>query len=87
MDRDAHISEMIFKAIFAATDTKAKLKHDQSNENESLEQESQRRIDEDKLVDLALEWNYFDGAFPILQMQQSYIVKQKSDHIKVNRAV
>ncbi|CAM4808551.1 unnamed protein product [Rotaria magnacalcarata] len=82
MDRDAHISEMIFKAIFAATDTKAKLKHDQSNENESLEQESQRRIDEDKLVDLALEWNYFDGAFPILQMQQSYIVKQKSDHIK-----
>ena len=53
------------------------------NENELLEQEKQRRNDEDKLVDLALEWNYFDGVSPILQARQGEMVKKKHDFMKV----
>jgi hypothetical protein len=48
-----------------------------------LEDEKQRRKDEDRLVDLALEWNYFDGVLPILQARQNEIVKKKYHFIEV----
>lgn len=54
-----------------------------NKEKESFEQEKQRRKDEDKLVDLALEWNYFDGVLPILQARQGEIIKKNHDFIKV----
>jgi hypothetical protein len=41
----------------------------------------QRRKDEDKLVDLALEWDYFDGVLPILQARQGEIKKKKADFL------
>jgi len=53
------------------------------NENELLEQEKLRRNNEDKLVDLALEWNYFDGVLPILQARQGEMVKKKYDFMQV----
>ncbi|CAF4377045.1 unnamed protein product [Rotaria sp. Silwood2] len=59
MNHDKNVVETIFKAIFTEN-------HQQDN-TESLEQ--------DKLVDLALEWNYFDGALPILQARQDEILK------------
>jgi hypothetical protein len=45
--------------------------------------EQQRRNSEDKLVNLALEWNYFDGVFPILQARQGEMVKKKSEFMMV----
>jgi hypothetical protein len=48
-----------------------------------LEQEKLRRNNEDKLVDLALEWNYFDGVLPILQARQGEMVKKKYDFMQV----
>jgi len=55
------------------------------NENGSFEEEKQRRKDEDKLVDLALQWNYFDGVLPILQARQDEMMKKNTnfDFIKV----
>ncbi|CAF1359602.1 unnamed protein product, partial [Rotaria sp. Silwood1] len=61
MNRDKNIVNTIFKAIFTVTKMK--------NKNESSEQE-QRRNREDELVELAFEWNYLDGALPILQARQ-----------------
>ncbi|CAF4194606.1 unnamed protein product, partial [Rotaria sordida] len=70
MNRDQNVAETIFKAIFTVTNKKTELKSNKKNENGTLEQEKQCRKDEDKLVDLALEWNYFDGVLPILQERQ-----------------
>ncbi|CAM4773277.1 unnamed protein product [Rotaria magnacalcarata] len=86
MDRDRNVAETIFKAIFTATEKKTKLEYNQRNKNESLEQEKQRRQDEDKLVDLALEWNYFDGVLQILQARQGELIKKKKDFIQVDIA-
>ncbi|CAF2031429.1 unnamed protein product [Rotaria magnacalcarata] len=69
-----------------ATEKKTKLEYNQRNKNESLEQEKQRRQDEDKLVDLALEWNYFDGVLQILQARQGELIKKKKDFIQVDIA-
>jgi len=49
-------------------------------ENKGHNQEQQRRNDEDKLVNLALEWNYFDGVLPILQSRQD-------GKIRINRGL
>lgn len=57
---------------------------DKDNETELLEQEKQRRNNEDKLVDLALEWNYFGGVLPILQARQGEMVKKKHDLMTVS---
>jgi hypothetical protein len=35
--------------------------------------DEQRREDDDKLLDLALEWDYIDGVLPILQTRQDVI--------------
>ena len=44
-----------------------------------------RRLHESKLIDLAFDWNYIDGATPILQRWQDEMVNQKSDVLGVNR--
>ncbi|CAF4198966.1 unnamed protein product, partial [Rotaria sordida] len=77
MNRDQNVAETIFKAIFTVTNKKTELKSNKKNENGTLEQEKQCRKDEDKLVDLALEWNYFDGVLPILQERQKDIKRTK----------
>ncbi|CAF3904829.1 unnamed protein product [Rotaria sordida] len=82
IDRDQNVAETIFKAIFTVTNKKTELKSNKKNENETLEQEKQRRKDEDKLVDLALEWNYFDGVLPILQARQPNVFNKKNNFIQ-----
>ncbi len=47
-----------------------------NTEEERKNQEKQRRKDEDRLVDLALEWNYIDGVLPILQSRQDAMIKK-----------
>lgn len=60
-----------------------KLVKDKKDDNAS-EQEKRRRQDEDKLVDLALEWNYLDGVLPILQARHGEMVqKKKKEFIEV----
>ncbi|CAF0951970.1 unnamed protein product [Rotaria sp. Silwood1] len=82
LNRDKNVAETIFKAIFTVTQKKTKLESTQKDKNEPLEQEKQRRKGEDKLVDLALEWNYFDGVLPILQAQQNDVIHKKKDFIQ-----
>ncbi|CAF2738053.1 unnamed protein product [Rotaria sp. Silwood2] len=73
MNRDKNVAETIFKAIFTVTKERKK--------SELPGQEEQFRKDEDKLVDLALEWNYFDGILPILQARQEEIIKMQRETI------
>ncbi|UJR29010.1 hypothetical protein I4U23_010228 [Adineta vaga] len=79
LDRDKNVAETIFKAIFTAKNKKKSVDTDKKNETELFDQEKQRRNNEDKLVDLALEWNYFDGVLTILQARQGEMVKKKHD--------
>ncbi|UJR07511.1 hypothetical protein I4U23_011800 [Adineta vaga] len=60
LDRDNNVTETIFKAIFA------KIKGNNTPTEKQLTQN-----DEDRLIDLALEWNYFDGILPILKSRES----------------
>jgi hypothetical protein len=53
-----------------------KLNDVNNTEEERKNQEKQRRKDEDRLVDLALEWNYIDGVLPILQSRQDAMIKK-----------
>ncbi|CAF3424141.1 unnamed protein product [Rotaria sp. Silwood1] len=55
------------------------------NKNESSEQE-QRRNREDELVELAFEWNYLDGALPILQARQDEMLKIQNE-IKIQKDI
>lgn len=51
---------------------------------ESKDQERQRSIgEEDKLIDLALKWNYFDGVLPIFQARQSRMIEGSKHFIQV----
>jgi hypothetical protein len=54
-----------------------------NRENKVHTQEQQRRTDEDKLVNLALEWNYFDGVLPILQSRQDAKIRRDRALIEV----
>ncbi|CAF1015057.1 unnamed protein product [Rotaria sp. Silwood1] len=91
MNRDKNVDETIFKAIFAVTKKKNELEHGQKTKNESQGQETQlpkdehkqRSKDEDKLVHLALEWNYFDGASPILLAQQDEMMEIRNEIIRI----
>ncbi|CAF4511049.1 unnamed protein product [Rotaria sp. Silwood1] len=91
MNRDKNVDETIFKAIFAVTKKKNELEHGQKTKNESQGQETQlpkdehkqRSKDEDKLVHLALEWNYFDGALPILLAQQDEMMEIRNEIIRI----
>ncbi len=53
-----------------------KLNDVNNTEEERHNQEKQRRKDEDRLIDLALEWNYIDGVLPILQSRQDAMIKK-----------
>ena len=53
----------------------------EKDEQAVFKHEEQRRKEEDKLVDLALKWNYFDGILPILQARQGEMVKKKNELI------
>ncbi|CAF0730867.1 unnamed protein product [Adineta steineri] len=86
LDRDKNVSERIFKAIFTAKNKKKSVENTKQNGNELLEQVKQRRNDEDKLVDLALKWNYFDGVLPILQARQGEMARKKHDFMKADIA-
>ncbi len=48
---------------------------EEENEGEELNQDPQYRIDEDLLLDLALQWNYIDGVLPILKKRQDAMSK------------
>ncbi|CAF3987348.1 unnamed protein product, partial [Rotaria sp. Silwood2] len=85
LHRDKNVAETIFKAIFTVTQKKTELEYNQKDKNESMEQEQQRRTGEDKLVDLALEWNYFDGVLPILQARQNERINNKKDFIQSHK--
>ena len=69
--------------FFILANTKERKVESDEKKNDPLQQEKQRRKDEDKLVDLALEWNYFDGVLPILQARQGEMVKKKHEFMKV----
>ncbi|CAF1034271.1 unnamed protein product [Adineta steineri] len=71
MDRDKSVAETIFKAIF-------KMKNKQKGDEQN--QDPQYAKDEDILLDLASQWNYFDGALPILKKRQH--ITSNNDAIK-----
>ncbi|CAF3430705.1 unnamed protein product [Rotaria sp. Silwood1] len=77
MNRDKNIVNTIFKAIFTVTKMK--------NKNEPSKQE-QRRNREDELIELAFEWNYLDGALPILQARQDEMLKIQNE-IKIQQNI
>ncbi len=60
-----------------------KLNDVNNTEDERKNQEKQRRKDEDRLVDLALEWNYIDGVLPILQSRQDAMRKKGQEYSEV----
>jgi hypothetical protein len=60
-----------------------KLNDVNNTEEERKNQEKQRRKDEDRLVDLALEWNYIDGVLPILQSRQDSMRKKGQEYSEV----
>ncbi|CAF5151775.1 unnamed protein product, partial [Rotaria sp. Silwood1] len=55
------------------------------NKNEPSKQE-QRRNREDELIELAFEWNYLDGALPILQARQDEMLKIQNE-IKIQQNI
>ncbi|CAF1153400.1 unnamed protein product [Adineta steineri] len=70
MDRDKSVAETIFKAIFT-------MKNKQNEMNKSNEQKDKKNTrnqqyadDEDRLLDLASQWNYFDGVLSIVKKRQ-----------------
>ncbi|CAF0977303.1 unnamed protein product [Adineta steineri] len=84
MDRDKSVAETIFKAIFTIKNKKNEIndsseqKDEEQNESnnssgqedEEQNQDKQYAEDEDILLDLASQWNYFDGALSILSKRQ-----------------
>lgn len=49
--------------------------------------EALRRLHESKLIDLAFDWNYIDGATPILQRWQDEMTNQESDVLEVKAKI
>ncbi|CAF3888305.1 unnamed protein product [Adineta steineri] len=84
MERDKSVAETIFKAIFTIKNKKNEIndsseqKDEEQNESnnssgqedEEQNQDKQYAEDEDILLDLASQWNYFDGALSILNKRQ-----------------
>ncbi|CAF1014905.1 unnamed protein product [Adineta ricciae] len=62
LNRDNNVAETIFRAIFVQIETT-----ETDTMSDPLTQAQRRRNDEDRLIDLAVEWNYFDGVLPILK--------------------
>ncbi|CAF0985839.1 unnamed protein product [Adineta steineri] len=94
MDRDKSVAETIFKAIFTIKNKKNEIndsseqKDEEQNESndssgqedEEQNQDKQYAEDEDILLDLASQWNYFDGALSILKKRQK--IKSNNKEIK-----
>lgn len=73
--------------LSSAKNKKTKKEKSQISASGTHEQEQKWRTDEDKLVDLALKWDHFDGILPILQARQEEILKEKkNDFIQVSAA-
>ncbi len=60
-----------------------KNKRDELNDVNNTKKEKQYREDEDRLVDLALEWNYIDGVLPILQSRLDAMRKKGQKYSEV----
>jgi hypothetical protein len=60
-----------------------KSKRDKLDDVNNTKEEKQHREDEDRLVDLALEWNYIDGVLPILQSRQDAMRKKGPEYNEV----
>ncbi|CAF4390185.1 unnamed protein product, partial [Adineta steineri] len=61
------MAQTIFNAIFV------KIKKNVVDDNVNIrknERNNQGQNDQDKLINLALEWNYFEGVLPILHTRQ-----------------
>lgn len=66
---------MLTNIYIIARKKRSHLTSDNRNESERAEQEKQKH--EDKLVDLALKWNYLDGILPILQARQNDFINKE----------
>jgi hypothetical protein len=56
----------LFYIYLIASDTE----NNKGQDNKGEDNEDQRRKKEDNLVELALQWNYIDGALPILKSRK-----------------
>ncbi|CAF0929325.1 unnamed protein product [Adineta steineri] len=70
MDRDKSVAETIFKAIFTMKNKQNEINYSSRQADEKQNQDQQHTKDEDRLLDLASQWNYFDGALSILKRRQ-----------------
>ncbi|CAF4430076.1 unnamed protein product, partial [Adineta steineri] len=70
MDRDKSVAETIFKAIFTMKTKQNEINYSSRLADEKQNQDQQHTKDEDRLLDLASQWNYFDGALSILKKRQ-----------------
>ncbi|CAF1016322.1 unnamed protein product [Adineta steineri] len=70
LNNDNNMAQTIFNAIFVKNKKNVIGNNDNNRKNEGNNQEQQGQNDENKLIDLALEWNYFEGVLPILQTRQ-----------------
>lgn len=83
VDRSS-IVRLASSPLFSAKNQKNKEEKSKITTSATHDQEHKWRTDEDKLVDLALTWDYFDGILPILQARQGEILKEKrNDFIQV----
>ncbi|CAF0984122.1 unnamed protein product [Adineta steineri] len=70
MDRDKSVAETIFKAIFTMKNKQNEINNSSEQNVDEQNQDQQHVKDEDRLLDLASQWNYFDGALSILKKRQ-----------------
>ncbi|CAF4404593.1 unnamed protein product [Adineta steineri] len=68
MDRDKSVAETIFKAIFTMKNKQNEININSEQNVDEENQDKQHAEDEDILLNLASQWNYFDGALSILKM-------------------
>ncbi|UJR20641.1 hypothetical protein I4U23_023766 [Adineta vaga] len=84
LNQERSVTETIFNAIFTRTignksvPNAQTIAHD-SNQKQvpqhSQEETVQQQKDDDKLLDLALKWNFIDGALPILNRRQDAMIR------------
>ncbi|CAF4188401.1 unnamed protein product, partial [Adineta steineri] len=78
MGRDKSVTETIFEAICTMENKQNEINN--RNEHEDEEQNQEYAKCEDILLDLASQWNYFDGAVPILKKRQQ--IRNNDENIK-----
>ncbi|CAF1299340.1 unnamed protein product [Adineta steineri] len=80
MDRDTSVAEIIFKAIFTMKNKQNEININSEQNVDEENQDQQYEEDEDILLNLASQWNYFNGALSILKKQQH--TTSNNDEIK-----